>query len=157
MKQTFLQWEMDSYLISTDPERLDLPRMHQFLASTYWAKDIPFDLIKRAVENSLVFGIFVRDASSENTHQIGGARVISDYSTFAYLSDVYVENEWRGKGLSKWLMRCVMAHPDLQALRRFALVTRDAHGLYEQFGFQATKQPQDWLEIKALNPYQKLE
>lgn len=137
------------YTISTDKAKLDLQVIHQFLAGSYWAKDIPIEIVNRAIENSLCFGMFHKDA------QIGFARIISDHSTFAYLADVFILEAHRGKGLSKILMKEVFAHPQLQYLRRICLVTRDAHKLYEQFGFSPLKKPELWMEIKKDDTYTK--
>ena len=144
-------WKKDEFVISTDPALLDLKRIHAFLATSYWAAGIPFDTVRKSIQNSLGFGVYL----SENAklRQIGFARVVTDYATFAYLGDVYVEEEWHGKGLSKWLMSCVKNHPELQGLRRFCLGTRDAHGLYKQFGFEVIRLPENWMEIKVANPY----
>jgi len=135
------------YTISTDKDKLDIQIIHEFLAVSYWAKDIPIEIVKRAIENSLCFGMYHKDA------QIGFARVISDHSTFAYLADVFILEAHRGKGLSKVLMKEVFRHPQLQYLRRFCLVTRDAHTLYEQFGFHNLKKPELWMEIKQEDIY----
>ena len=122
----------DGYTISTDSARLDLEGMRMFLERAYWSEGIPRDILERAIANSVPFGLY--DAHG----QVGFARVITDLATFAYLADVYVLEAHRGRGLSKWLMECVLAHPDLQGFRRWVLLTRDAHGLYRQFGFKVT-------------------
>jgi GNAT superfamily N-acetyltransferase len=120
----------DDFLISTEKTKLDILLIHNFLSTrSYWAQNIPFETVKRSIENSICFGMFF-----QNT-QIGFARVISDKATFAYLGDVFVLPEYRGKGLSKWLMQTIHDHPELQNLRRWWLGTKDAHGLYEQFGW----------------------
>jgi GNAT superfamily N-acetyltransferase len=127
--------------ISTDRAELDLPLIHRFLAEqSTWARGIPLDTVRRSLEQSLCFGGFVAD------QQVAFARVISDFATFAYLVDVFVVPEARGRGHSKALMRAVVAHPQLQGLRRFTLATSDAHGLYAQFGFAPVAQPQIWME-----------
>lgn len=115
--------------------------MHAYLSRAYWSEGIPRHVIAKSVEGSICFGLFDR------TRQIGLARVITDTATFAYLCDVYVLEEYRGQGLSKWLMEAVCSHPDLQNLRRFVLVTRDAHGLYEKFGFTRPSDPGRYMEI----------
>jgi len=120
----------DGYLISTDPQRVNLAAVHRYLSEeSYWAKNIPFDIVERSVKHSLCFGIYQED------EQAGFARIISDRATFAWLADVFVLPAHRGKGLSKWLMEVIQAHPDLQGLRRWLLGTLDAHGLYAQFGW----------------------
>jgi GNAT superfamily N-acetyltransferase len=130
------------YAISTDRNRLDIEAIHDFLSNhSYWCKDIPFDIVKRSINNSLNFGLF------HVNKQVGFARVISDFSTIAYLGDVYVLPEYRGRGLSKWLMEQVIAHPDLQGLRRWILLTSDAHGLYEKFGWKEIAKPEVYMEL----------
>ena len=127
--------------ISTDPARLDFDVIHEFLSQSYWATGIPRDLMRRAVDHSLCFGAFDGD------RQVGFARVISDQATFAYVSDVFVLESHRGRGVGKQLMAAIMAHPDLQGLRRWTLATRDAHGLYRQFGFDDPRHPERLMEI----------
>jgi GNAT superfamily N-acetyltransferase len=129
------------YSISTDPRRLDLDAVHAFLSRSFWAEGIPKELVAKAAANSLCFSLF--DGSS----QVGFARVVTDRATFAYLCDVYVLETHRGLGLGRWLIESVMAHPDLQGLRRFQLVTRDAHGLYERHGFASPEHPERQMEI----------
>jgi GNAT superfamily N-acetyltransferase len=127
--------------ITTDPSRLDLDVVHGFLATSYWAAGIPRETVERAVRHSLCFGAFDGD------QQVGFARVISDYATYAYISDVFVVPSHRGRGVGKQLMAAIMAHPDLQRLRRWTLFTRDAHGLYRQFGFGEPRHPERLMEI----------
>jgi GNAT superfamily N-acetyltransferase len=130
------------YEISTDPDRLDLDVIHKFLAEdSYWSPGIPRSLVERAIANSLCFGMY------HGAAQIGFARIITDKTTFALLADVFVLEAHRGKGLSKWLMRCVVEHDDLQGLRRFLLLTSDAHGLYSQFGFEPLGNPSRFMEV----------
>lgn len=131
----------DRIEVDTDKSRLDVPLIHGFLTNSYWAKGIPIDVVRRAIGGSLCFGVY--DAG----RQVGFARVISDYATFAYLADVFVLESHRGQGLSKRLMASIMAHPRLQHLRRWLLATRDAHGLYEQFGFRSLVSPESFLEL----------
>lgn len=135
------EWREGTCLISDDPARLDLAVIHNFLASCYWAESIPFDVMRRSIENSLPFGVY--DAGN----QVGFARVITDYATFAYLGDVFILESHRGRGLSKRLMEVIMTHPKLQGLRRWHLVTRDAHGLYQQSGFSPLRNPALHMEI----------
>jgi GNAT superfamily N-acetyltransferase len=139
----------DPFCISTDPAKLDLEAVHAFLSRAYWSEGIPIDTVRKAIENSLCFGLY------DDARQIGLARVITDKTTFAYLCDVYVLEEYRGRGLGKWLMEAVSSHPDLQNLRRFALVTRDAHSLYRQFGFSALAAPQAHMEIARPHIYKQ--
>jgi GNAT superfamily N-acetyltransferase len=129
------------YSISTNPKRMDLAAIHRYLSRSFWAEGIPKRIVARSIKNSLCFGLF------HDRAQVGFARVITDRATFAYLCDVYVLEEYRAQGLGKWLIKTVMAHPDLQGLRRFHLVTRDAHGLYERFGFEPPKNPVRHMEI----------
>lgn len=128
------------YAISTDRSRFDLDLIHRFLTNSYWAEGIPREIFERSIENSLCFGIFDHD------EQVGFARVITDRATFAYLGDVFIIESHRGRGLSKQLMRAIMEHPELQGLRRWSLVTRDAHKLYEQFGFTPLADAQRHME-----------
>jgi N-acetylglutamate synthase-like GNAT family acetyltransferase len=137
----------NNYTISTDRSLLDLNVIHGYLSRSYWAEDIPKKTVEKAIANSLCFGIY------NNKRQVGFARVISDYTTFAYLADVFVLEEERGKSLSKWLMECILKHPQLQGLRNFCLLTRDAHSLYERFGFKGLERPQNFMAIKKDNFY----
>lgn len=121
---------MGRFLISTDKSRLDLDLIHEFLSHSYWAAGIPRETVARSIDNSLCFGVY------DNAHQIGFARVISDFATYAYVADVFILEPYRNRGLGKELMASIMTHPRLQRLRRWSLGTRDAQGLYEQFGFQ---------------------
>ena len=138
----------DRVEIDTDRNRLDVPLIHGFLTSSYWAEGIPIDVVRRSIEGSLCFGIY------EDGRQVGFARVISDYATFAYLADVFVLESHRGRGLSKKLMAAIVAHPQLQHLRRWLLATRDAHRLYEQFGFQPLAAPDRFMELHDPAVYQ---
>ena len=135
-----LNWRRGEFTIDTDPERIDLDVVHGFLTACYWAQGIPRDVVKRSIDGALCFGIY-----REGGEQVGFARVITDYATFAYLGDVFVLEPFRGQGLSKWLMECMTGHPDLQGLRRWMLATRDAHGLYRQFGFTEVAHPERWM------------
>jgi GNAT superfamily N-acetyltransferase len=135
------RYERGPYVISTDPARLDASAVHQFLSGSYWAEGIPLDLVRRSLEASLCFGLYAPDG------QIGLVRVITDCATFAYLCDVYVLPAYQGQGLGGWLMQCVMDSPQLQGLRRWMLVTRDAHRLYEQAGFRGAANPEHLMEI----------
>jgi GNAT superfamily N-acetyltransferase len=137
----YLNRKKGKYSISTNPNRLDLGAIHGFLSRSFWAEAIPKKLVAKSIRNSLCFGVF------HEREQVGFARVVTDRATFAYLCDVYILESHRGKGLSTWLIEAVMAHPDLQGLRRFQLVTRDAHGLYTRFGFGAPKHPERHMEI----------
>jgi GNAT superfamily N-acetyltransferase len=136
----FPRWIRGDFEITTDPSRIDLKMVHSFLTTSYWAAGIPIETVERSIKNSLCFGVY------KDNHQVGFARVITDRATFAYLGDVFVLPEFRAHGLAKWMMECIMAHPDLQGLRRWSLLTRDAHGLYRQFGFTQIKSPERWME-----------
>jgi GNAT superfamily N-acetyltransferase len=133
---------LDGYEISTDPQRLNVELIHRFLAEeSYWSPGIPRSIVERAIENSLCFGVY------DPAAQVGFARVVTDRSTFALLADLFILEPHRGKGLSKWLMHCVVGHEDLQGLRRLLLLTSDAHGLYRQFGFEALGNPSRFMEV----------
>jgi GNAT superfamily N-acetyltransferase len=148
-----MDWRRDPYLVSDDPARLDLDAIHGYLSRSYWAEAIPKELVARSLASSLCFGLYLEAAG--RPRQIGFARVITDRATCAYLSDVYVLEEFRGRGLSKLLLECVHAHPELQGLRRWLLVTRDAQGLYEQFGWRVTPEPHTHMEIVVKDPYRR--
>ena len=138
------------YTISTEKSRLDVGMIHRFLSEeSYWAKDISRELVERSIDNSICFGAY------ENDRQIGFARVVTDRSTFAYVGDVFVLPPHRGHGISKQLMEAIRAHPDLQDLRRWHLLTSDAHALYEQFGFHKLEKPERHMEIALSNPYER--
>ncbi|MEO8041468.1 MAG: GNAT family N-acetyltransferase [Acidobacteriota bacterium] len=138
----------EEFEISTDKNRLDVDVIHDFLyEESYWAKTRTLDQTKTAIENSLCFGVYIDD------RQIGFARIVSDFATFAYIGDVFVLSEFRGRGISKRLMEAIVTHPDLQGLRRWVLATRDAHGLYEQFEFSSLKFPERWMERTAPDAY----
>jgi len=142
------EWQCGEYVISTDRERLDLSAVHGFLSiASYWAKGIPLETVQRSVEHSLPFGVY-------NAHQqVGFARVITDYATFAYIADVFILKPFRGQGLGKWLMRTVISHPDLQELRRWTLATADAHELYRQVGFDGLDNPDRWMTMRGIGSY----
>jgi N-acetylglutamate synthase-like GNAT family acetyltransferase len=139
---------LGEYEISTDTHRLNVEVVHNFLAEeSYWSPGIPRAIVERAMQNSLCFGVYHRAA------QVGFARVVTDKSTFALLADLFILRAHRGKGLSKWLMRCVVGHEDLQGLRRLLLLTSDAHGLYRQFGFQELGNPSRFMEVLRQDIY----
>ena len=136
------------YTVSTDKTRLNIPLIHHYLSQqSYWAENIPLDLVERSVENSLCFGVYLGE------QQVGFARVITDSATFGYLADVFIVPEHRGRGLSKQLMTFIMAYPPLQGLRRMLLFTRDAHTLYAQFGFTAPDKPQNIMQYRSIEHY----
>jgi N-acetylglutamate synthase-like GNAT family acetyltransferase len=135
----------DHFTISTDPSRLDIEAIAEMLKRAYWAQGRSRERTERALKNSLVFGVY------NGEKQIGIARIVSDYAVFAYLCDVFIHEEYRAQGLGKWLMQTIHSHPDLQGLRRWTLVTRDAHTLYNQFGWTPLNNPNSWMEI--LHPF----
>lgn len=138
----------EDFCISTEKEKLDIDSIHEFLSKkAYWSLNIPKEVVVRAIEHSLCFGVY------HNQTQLGFARIISDFSTIAYLGDVYILEAYRGKGLSKWLVETIMAHPKLQGLRRWILLTGDAHGLYRQFGWTDIADPSKWMELHNKNVY----
>ena len=146
---TYSSHRRGEFLVTTDPARLDLDLIHGYLVRSYWAEGIPREIVERSIANSLCFGLY--DAES----QVGFARVITDYATFAYLADVFVVESHRGLALSKFLMDCIIKHPQLQRLRRWTLATRDAHGLYEQFGFKPLSKPDRFMEIHNPEVYKR--
>ena len=138
----------DGFCISTNKSRLDIPAIHHFLSTeAYWSLGIPFETVKKGIDHSLNFGLY------QNEQQIGFARVISDFSTIAYLGDVYFLQEFRERGLSKWLMEIITSYPELQGLRRWILLTGDAHGLYKQFGWKEIANPERWMELHNKDVY----
>lgn len=135
------EWRRNEFLIGTDPSRLDLEMIHAFLSHrSYWAKNRSREVVQRGIENSLNFGIY------RGNEQVGFARVVTDYATFAWLADVFVLEDFRGRGLGKWLVEVMLAHPRLQGFRRWALATKDAHELYRGFGFHELMRPERWME-----------
>ncbi len=144
-----MEWLKDGFTISCDPGKLDQAVVAQFLASSYWAKGIPASTVEKSLDNSLCFSLL------EGNRQIGFARVISDRATFAYLADVFVLAEYRGKGLAKWMIECILNHSELQGLRRWLLATRDAHELYRKYGFTPLKVPDMFMERLIPNIYQR--
>ena len=134
-----IETHKDNYIISTDHAKLDIDAIADMLTRAYWAQGRTREMIARYVQHSLVFGLYHEDK------QIGLVRIVSDYTTFAWLCDVFIHEDYRGHGLGKWLMETVHAHPDLQGLRRWMLATRDAHGLYEQFGWTLLDHPERWM------------
>ncbi len=142
-----IEWTKQEFTVTCDPDKQDLDVIHGFLTRSYWARGIPKETVARSVAGSLCFALLYK------SKQIGFARVISDLATVAYLADVFVLAEYRGRGLSKWLIECVTAHPDLQGLRRWMLATSEAHGLYEKYGFTALSKPSLFMERHNPNVY----
>jgi GNAT superfamily N-acetyltransferase len=148
MQSEIVEHRRGQFLISTDPSRLDLDVIHGFLTNCYWAKGIPREVVARSIEHSLCFGIY-----DSKDGQVGFARVVSDLATVAYLGDVFVLESHRGRGLGKWMMERIMKHPALQNLRRWILVTRDAHSLYAQYGFTSLSAPERYMELHRPDVY----
>jgi GNAT superfamily N-acetyltransferase len=137
-----MEWRKGDYVISTDPGRIDVETVHAFLTGSYWAAGIPIDIVRRSIDHALCFGVY------KDGQQAGFARVITDYATFAYIGDVFILEGHRGQGLSKWLLSVIREHHDLQGFRRWMLATRDAHTLYNRFGFAPLNKPETWMEIR---------
>ena len=144
-----MEWTKDDFTITTEKEKIDVNYVHDFLTHSYWAEAIPIETVRRSIEGSICFSVFYLE------RQVGFARVITDEATFAYLADVFIDEKFRGKGLSKWLMDCLVNLPSLQGLRRFILATRDAHGLYRQFGFLPLNNVDRWMHIHHPDVYKK--
>ena len=142
-----MEWKRGEYTVSTEKGKLDREAIHAFLTQSYWARGVPRDIVDRSIENSLCFGLY------DGERLVGFARVITDRATFGYLADVFVAESHRGKGLATWFMATVMSHPDLQGIRRWMLVTRDAHGLYRKVGFADLSAPERIMEKILANPY----
>lgn len=141
------EYQKDIYTISTDPARLDLDAIYAYISRSYWGIGRPRDIVAKSIKHSLCFGVY------EGSKQVGLARVISDFATFANLADVFILEEYQGQGLGKWLMSVIMSYPELQGLRRWTLQTRDAHGLYHKYGFTDLTHPDRWMEIfRPSNP-----
>ena len=140
----------ETYFISTDKSKFDFKVIYNYLSKeSYWAKGISEDLFKRSIANSICFGVF------NGTEQVGFARAVSDKATYAYIADVFILPEHRGKNLSKQLMETILHFPELQGLRRWVLATADAHGLYAQYGFTPIAKPERWMEKHNPNVYQR--
>jgi GNAT superfamily N-acetyltransferase len=143
------EWSRDGYTIAEDPARLDVGAIHAYLTRSYWAQAIPLEIVRRSLQYSVNFCIF------HGGELAGFGRVITDRATFGYVGDVFVLEPHRGKGLSKFLMECMLAHPELQGFRRWVLITRDAHGLYQKFGFDALAKPDRYMERHTPDVYEK--
>ena len=135
-----MEYKRDQFTISDDVSRLDINAICDFLSRAYWADKRPRDVIERSIQYSMNFGIY------DGERQVGFSRVVSDRSVFAYLCDVFIHEDYRGQSLGKWMLECIMAHPDLQGIKRWCLLTGDAHGLYRQFGFTDLADPTRWME-----------
>lgn len=138
----------DEFLISTDKSKLDIDFIHNYLSKeSYWAKNIPLETLKRSIQNSLCYGVYL------DNKQVGYAKVVTDFATIAYIGDVFITPSYRGKGISKWLMEVIVAHPEMQNLRRWVLATADAHKLYEKTGFIPLVKPERWMEKHRPDAY----
>lgn len=139
----------EAYTISTNKDILNIPYIHAFLTTSYWAEGIPVATVQRSIAGSLCFGVY------QGEQQVGFGRVITDEATYAYLADVFIDETQRGKGLAKWLVEVIMQYPALQGIRRFELRTRDAHGLYAQFGFTPLTNPEIYMQVRFPDVYKK--
>lgn len=146
MTEAFQEYRWGDFLISTDPRRLQLDIIYGFLSRSYWAKDRSREAVARSIEHSLCFGVYYRDT------QVGFARVITDYVVVANLVDVFIIEDYQGSGLGKWLLSCVVSHPELQDVRNWLLATRDAHSLYEKFGFKPLARSEAFMEARQPHP-----
>ena len=148
-----MEWHKDEYSISTDKSKLDVGTIHHFLYTTaYWAVGRPMTVVRKTIENSLCFGVY------EGEKQVGFARIVTDYATFGWMCDVFILPSHRRRGLGKWLVECVVAHPDIKGLRRILLSSRDAHALYEKYGgFHSMHYPDTWMEKFTEIPFRKAE
>ena len=150
MNQSYQEWQRNGFTISTARARMQVDVIHDFVSNrSYWMPGVSKSRVQSIIDNALNFGIF------EGEKQVGYADVVTDFTTFAYLANVFVLEEYRGQGLSKWLMECILSYPDLQDLRRWLLATADAHGLYEQYGFKTIETPERWMERFDAESYKK--
>jgi N-acetylglutamate synthase-like GNAT family acetyltransferase len=145
-----MEWKQGEFTITDRREDLDVETIHNFLRESYWAKGIPRPIMEKAVSNSLCFGVY------HNSNQVGFGRAVTDHATFAYLADIFVVPAYQGRGLGKWLVSCILAHPELQGLRRLLLATRDANKLYQQAGFVSLRKPDWFMEINDPDIYQRV-
>jgi N-acetylglutamate synthase-like GNAT family acetyltransferase len=141
---------ISGYKISSETSDMDVSVIHDFISKSYWAENILLVTMETAIQNSLCFGVF-----TDSGNQVAFARMVTDSATFAYLADVFVLEEHRGKGISKWIMENIIRHPNLQGIRRMVLATSDAHGLYEGFGFKALNSPESFMELHQPDVYKK--
>lgn len=141
-----MEWQKAPFCISTNKQKLQINIIHGFLKNAYWSPGIAREVVQRAIDNSLCFGVY------KDKKQVGFARVVSDCTKFAYLADVFVLDDYRKQGLGKWLMDCILKHPELKTITRFMLATADAHGLYRQFGFTELSDPERLMERRISTP-----
>lgn len=150
-----LEKKWNDFVLSTDKSKIQVDRVHRYLSQdSYWCVQIPKNIVQKGIDNSVCFSIFNSDQQGTFL-QVAFARVVTDLATFAWVCDVYVEKEFRGLGLSKWLVKEIVCYPEFQGLRRLCLATVSAHKLYEKFGFQVTQTPGSWMEIKDNDIYKK--
>ena len=143
-----MEWQRENFIISTDKTKLNIPYIHQFLAiESYWAANIPLHIVETSIEHSLCFGVY------DGEKQVGFARLITDQATFGYLADVFIDVGYRGRGLSKWLMQIISNLPFIPLLRNLMLGTKDAHKLYEQFGFRQLTSPERYMRVHRPDAY----
>jgi GNAT superfamily N-acetyltransferase len=146
-----MNWQKENFIISDEKEKLNAEYIHDYLFNrSYWAENIPLETVRRSIDGSICFGMY------DDGKQIGFARVVTDKATFGYLADVFIDENYRGRNLSKWLMEIIMAYPELQGLRRWMLGTKDAHSLYEKFGFEALEDPKRVMHIYNADVYKKV-
>lgn len=146
---TYCTYRRGEFLVTTDPARLDIDFIHGYLVRSYWSEGIPREIVERSLANSLCFSVHQAEMP------VGFARAITDYATFAYLADVFIIESHRGRKLAKFLMKCIIQHPQLQGLRRWTLATRDAHELYAQYGFRRLSNPGRFMEIHHPEAYKR--
>ncbi len=147
-----------NFSISTDKSKLDIVAIHRFLSKSYWSENISLETVQKSIKGSMCFGVYDNERQVMPAgKQVGFARMVTDNATFAYLADVFIIEEFRGQGLSKWLMECILSHTDLQGLRRILLATRDAHGLYTKFGFTPLNNPDRFMHIHNPDVYKNAE
>ena len=143
------QYLLANYIISTDKSLLDIHLIHTFLSkSSYWAQGRSYEIVKKSIEQSLCFGVYLDNQQKQKLSQVGFGRIVTDYATFAWLCDVFIIDSHRGKGLGKWLLEYIISYHDLQGLQRFVLATRDAHKLYRHFGFENLQNADRWMILK---------
>ena len=136
-----MDYSRGNFRVSTDKSRLDLEAIHGFLKDAYWAKNISFEVVRQSIQKSLCFGVYKLD------ELVGFARVITDDAVFAYLLDLFILEAHRGQGLAKWLLECIFSNPELRSVRMWLLATKDAHGLYEKFGFRPLRHPERFMRL----------
>ena len=152
-----MTWHQNGFIVSDEKNYLNAEYIHDYLSNkSYWAENIPFEIVRRSIEGSFCFGVYYKEMQAlPNGKQVGFARVITDNATFGYLADVFIDEDYRGRGLGKWLMETIMSHPELQGFRGWMLATRDAHSLYAKFGFEPLEQSQRIMRKHNPDVYKK--